>query len=47
MANEFQQAPKYLGIRSDRTLSYKQHLEEVKAKTTSRVLLICRLASTA
>ncbi|KAJ8353631.1 hypothetical protein SKAU_G00211980 [Synaphobranchus kaupii] len=40
---ESQQAPKYLGVRMDRTLSYKQHLEEVKAKVTSRVLLIRRL----
>ena len=32
-----QQAPKYLGVRLDRTLSYKQHLEEVRAKVTARV----------
>ena len=36
----------YLGVRLDRTLSFKQHLEEVKAKVTSRVSLICHLAST-
>ena len=41
---EFQQAPKYLGVRLDRTLSYKQHLDEVKAKTTARISLIRRLA---
>ena len=41
---EFQQAPKYLGVRLDRTLSFKQHLDEVKAKTTARVSLIRRLA---
>ncbi|KAJ4937751.1 hypothetical protein JOQ06_002382 [Pogonophryne albipinna] len=29
---EVQQAPKYLGVRLDRILSFKQHLEEVKAK---------------
>ncbi|KAJ3582540.1 hypothetical protein NHX12_000504 [Muraenolepis orangiensis] len=29
---EVQQAPKYLGVRLYRTLSFKQHLEEVKAK---------------
>ncbi|KAJ4943137.1 hypothetical protein JOQ06_005642 [Pogonophryne albipinna] len=29
---EVQQAPKYLGVRLDRTLSFKKHLEEVKAK---------------
>ncbi|KAJ4944265.1 hypothetical protein JOQ06_012810 [Pogonophryne albipinna] len=43
---EVQQAPKYLGVRLDRTLSFKQHLEEVKAKVTSRVALIRRLAGT-
>lgn len=41
---EFQQAPKYLGVRLDRTLSYEKLLDEVKAKTTSRVSLIRRLA---
>ena len=34
---KFQQAPKYLGVCVDRTLSYKQHLDEVKAKITARV----------
>ena len=43
---EFHQAPKYLGVRLDRTLSYKQHLEEVRAKVTAKVSLICRLAGT-
>ena len=43
---EHQQAPKYLGVRLDRTLSYKQHLEDVRAKITSRVSLIRRLAGT-
>ena len=43
---ECQQAPKYLGVRLDRTLSYKQHLEDVRAKVTSRVSLIRRLAGT-
>ncbi|KAJ3593495.1 hypothetical protein NHX12_005829, partial [Muraenolepis orangiensis] len=43
---EVQQALKYLGVRLDRTLSFKQHLEEVKAKVTSRVALIRRLAGT-
>ncbi|KAJ3612195.1 hypothetical protein NHX12_020471 [Muraenolepis orangiensis] len=43
---EVQQAPKYLGVRLDRTLSFKQHLEEVKAKVTSRVALIRRLTGT-
>ncbi|KAL6491091.1 hypothetical protein MHYP_G00014360 [Metynnis hypsauchen] len=31
----FQQAPKYLGVCLDWTLSYKQHLDEVKAKAGS------------
>lgn len=43
---EVQQAPKYLGVRLDRTLTFRQHLEEVKAKVTSRVALIRRLAGT-
>ncbi|KAJ4939523.1 hypothetical protein JOQ06_028971, partial [Pogonophryne albipinna] len=43
---EVQQAPKYLGVHLDRTLSFKKHLEEVKAKVTSRVALIRRLAGT-
>ena len=43
---EVQQAPKYLGVRLDRTLSFKQHLEDVRAKVTSRVALIRRLAGT-
>ena len=37
---EFQQAPRYLGVRLDRSLTFKQHLEEVTAK----VSLIRRLA---
>ncbi|KAL7862673.1 hypothetical protein SRHO_G00116570 [Serrasalmus rhombeus] len=41
---EFQQAPKYLGVCFDQTLSYKQHLDEVKAKVTTRVSLIRCLA---
>ena len=43
---EFQQAPRYLGVRLDRALTFKQHLEEVTAKVTSRVSLIRRLAGT-
>ena len=41
-----QQAPKYLGVRLDRMLNFKQHLEEVAGKVTSRVSLIRRLAGT-
>ncbi|KAM3875318.1 collagenase 3-like [Diretmus argenteus] len=32
---EVQQAPKYLGVRLDRTLSFSQHLQELKAKRSS------------
>ena len=43
----FQQAPKYLGVRLDRMLNFKQHLEEVAGKVTStRVSLIRRLTGT-
>ena len=41
-----QQAPKYPGVRLDRMLNFKQHLEEVAGKVTSRVALIRRLAGT-
>ena len=40
----FQQAPKYLGVRRDRMLNFKQHIEEVAGNVTSRVSLIRRLA---
>ena len=43
---EFQHAPRYLGVRLDRSLTFKQHLEEVTAKASSRVALIRRLAGT-
>ena len=43
---ECQQAPKYLGVRLDRSLSFSQHLEDVRAKVTTRVSLIRRLAGT-
>ena len=42
----FQHAPKYIGVRLDRMLNFKQHLEEVAGKVTSRVALIRRLAGT-
>ena len=42
----FQQAPKYLGVRLDRMLNYKKHLEEVAGKVTSRASLIRRIAGT-
>ena len=43
---QFQTAPTYLGVKLDRTLTYRQHLDCLKAKTTSRVALIRRLAGT-
>ena len=43
---EFQAAPKYLGVHMDRILSFKHYLEEVKAKVSFRVALICLLAGT-
>ena len=42
----FQQAPKCLGVRLYRMLNYKQHLEDVAGKVTSRVSLIHRPAGT-
>ena len=42
----FQQAPKYLGLRLDRMLNFKQQLEKVTGKVTSRGSLIRRLAGT-
>ena len=41
-----QAAPKYLGVCMDGILSFKHHLEEVKAKVLSRVALIRCLADT-
>ena len=43
---QFQSVPTYLGVKLDKTLTFKQHLESVKAKTTNRVALICFLAGT-
>ena len=39
-------APSYLGVKLDRTLTFRKHLDALKAKTTSRVALIRRMAST-
>ena len=41
----FQQAPKYIGLRLDRMLKFKQYLK-VAGKVTSRVSLIRRLTGT-
>ena len=42
----FQQTPKYLDVRLDRMLNFKQHIEEVPGKVTPGVSLIHRLAGT-
>ncbi|VVC44274.1 Hypothetical protein CINCED_3A014425 [Cinara cedri] len=39
-------APKYLGIKLDRTLTYNQHLEDVKNKLKTRNNIISKLAGT-
>jgi len=36
--------PKYLGVTFDRSLAYRQHLESLRKKLTSRVALLRRLA---
>jgi len=36
--------PKYLGVTLDRSLTYRQHLESLHKKLTSRVVLLRRLA---
>ena len=41
-----QSSPTYLGVKLDRTLSFKQHLDSVRGKTTARAALIRRLAGT-
>ena len=43
---QFQGTPTYLGVKLDCTLTYRQHLENLSAKTMSRVALIRRLAGT-
>ena len=43
---QFQSVPTYFGVKLDRTLTFKQHLEGAKAKTTTRAALIRRLAGT-
>jgi hypothetical protein len=39
-------APKYLGIKLDRALNFKQHLEDVKNKLKTRNNIISKLAGT-
>jgi len=36
--------PKYLGVKLDRSLTYRRHLESLRKKLTSRVALLRRLA---
>lgn len=43
---QFQASPTYLGVKLDRTLTFRQHLENLSAKTSARVALIRRLAGT-
>ena len=43
---QYQPFPTYLGMKLDRTLSFRQHLETAKAKTASQAALIRRLAGT-
>ena len=43
---QFQGTPTYLGVKLDHKLTFRQHLENLSAKTMSRVALIHRLAGT-
>ena len=43
---QFQADPMYLGVKLDCTLTFRQHLENLSAKTLARVTLICRLSGT-
>ena len=43
---QFQASPTYLGVKLDRTLTFRQHLENLSAKTSARVAMIRRLAGT-
>ena len=43
---QFKATPTYLGVKLDQTLTFRQHLEKMSAKTTSLVSLIRRLAGT-
>ena len=42
----FQKFPKYVGVRRERMLNFKQHLEELTVKVASTVSLTRRLAGT-
>ncbi|KAF0710578.1 Uncharacterized protein FWK35_00036874, partial [Aphis craccivora] len=41
-----EEAPKYLGVRTDRTLTFRQHLQSVKDKIKTRNNIIAKLAGT-
>lgn len=41
-----EEAPKYLGVRMDRTLTFRQHLESVKVKIKTRNNIVSKLAGT-
>ena len=43
---QFEATPTYLGVKLDRSLTYRQHLKKLTAKVTSRAALIRRLAGT-
>ena len=43
---QFKATPAYLGVKLDQTLTFRQYLEKMSVKTTSRVSLICRLSGT-
>ena len=40
----FDSTPRYLGVTLDRSLTFRQHIEKLKNKMTSRVALVKRLA---
>ena len=46
MACPYNPTPTYLGTTLDRTLTYRQHLETLRKKLTSRIALIRQLAGT-
>ena len=43
---QFQAAPMYLGVKLDHTLTFHQHLENLSAKTSAHIALICHLSGT-
>ena len=43
---KFEPTPKYLGVRLDRSLTFKKHISELKCKVSARVALLKRLAGT-